>query len=111
MSEEEFDPTMFPVIVVAWHQEGCPACEAFLPTFRAVAAKYAACVPSAVLDANEYTDLADGYWVRATPTVHILRYGRRSPYVLGMTDAESLERMYETVLRGMALHGNACEIA
>jgi thiol-disulfide isomerase/thioredoxin len=101
----------YPVVIVAWSQKDCPHCEEYIPTFRKVAQKYASCVPSAHIDANEYSDLADGYWVRGTPMTMILRYGRRSPYVLdGVATEEQVEAMYQTVMRGFAMHGQECEI-
>lgn len=100
-----------PAVVVAWHQQGCPACDEYLPTFRAVAQKYAACVPSAIIDANEFSREADGYWVRGTPMTMLLRGGRRSPYVLdGAATAEQLDALYDTVMRGYVLQGVTCEL-
>jgi thiol-disulfide isomerase/thioredoxin len=100
----------YPLLVACWYQDGCPACEEFLPRLRAVADRYKACVPTAILDANQFSDDADGLWVRTTPTLMILRHGRRSPYVLGSVSDPEIEQYYQTVLRGMAMGGQACEL-
>jgi thioredoxin-like negative regulator of GroEL len=101
----------YPLLVVAWHQEGCPACSDYLPRFRQVAEHYKSCVQSAILDANQFSDQADRLWVRGTPITMILRGGRRSPYVLdGAVETPRIEALYQTVLRGMTIGGAACEI-
>lgn len=87
--------TEYPVIIVVWGQEGCPACDEFIPRFRRVAKKWARCVPAVVVDAGAYTDAADSFRVQSTPTTMILRHGRKSLFLLdGATDDASIERLF-----------------
>jgi thioredoxin-like negative regulator of GroEL len=105
-----FDFSEYPLVIVSWYQEGCPACEEFVPRLRAIAERYKACISTAILNANQYTEDADALFVRATPTTMILRYGRKSPYQIGAVEDAEIEALYATVLRGLALGGEACEI-
>jgi thiol-disulfide isomerase/thioredoxin len=100
----------YPLLVACWYQDGCPACEEYLPRLRGVAERYKACVPTAILDANEYTEDADGVFVRATPTTMILRYGRRSPYTIGAVTDLEIDQFYQVVMRSLAIGGQACEL-
>ena len=100
----------YPLLITCWYQEGCPACDEFVPRLRAVAERYKRCIPTAILDANEFSDEADQLWVRATPTTMILRHGQRSPYLLSASPDEKIEEYYQTVLRGLAMGGQACEL-
>jgi thiol-disulfide isomerase/thioredoxin len=68
------------VLVAVFVQEGCGACEEFLPRFRALADRYQrAGMPIVVYDAAaqdpELVAWMDGYGVSATPTVLVLRRG------------------------------------
>lgn len=62
-------------VVVVFAQEGCPACEEYVPRFQAVAAQYSAQVPSAIVDASDkrYEQIADTFQINATPTTLVLR--------------------------------------
>jgi len=100
----------YPLLVTCWYQVGCPACEEFVPRLRGVAERFKACVPTAILDANEYSDDADSLWVRATPTTMILRHGRRSPFTIGSVPDDQIEAYYQLVYRNLALSGQSCEL-
>lgn len=94
----------YPAIVVCWKQEGCPACEAFSPVFRAIAKRYESCLPSALLDASDGAVAAwsDAYRVRHTPTVMVIRHGRPSIRRLeGAVSPEQLELFYAYAARGL----------
>ena len=106
----QFPYSDYPVIVISWYQEGCPACEEFVPRIRAVAERFKACIPTAILDANEYSADADHLWVRATPTTMTIRSGRRSPYTIGSVPDDQIEAYYQFVLRSLALAGHVCEL-
>lgn len=101
----------YPLLIACWYQEGCPACEEFIPRLRAIGEHYKACVPTAILDASQFSDDADSLWVRSTPTTMILRSGRRSPFVLASAVGDaSIHAYYQTALRGLAMGGQACEL-
>lgn len=92
----------YPLIVVCWKQEGCPACESFVPKFRRIAQRYSRCVPSAILDCHEHNSLSDGYGVRHTPTAMVIRYGRPSiRRMVSDAPTEQIEQFYAYAVRGM----------
>jgi thiol-disulfide isomerase/thioredoxin len=92
----------YPVIVIVWGQDGCPACEEYTPRFRQVAGQYASCIPSVVIDAERYDQAANHYRIRATPTTMISRYGRRSLYSIeGSTENKQIETLFQYAMRGM----------
>jgi len=91
-----------PVVVLVWTMEGCPACQEYIPIWRQVAAQYAGCIPSMVLDVNQNPKLADAMRVMSTPTTMIVRNGQRSFYYLGgAASAEEVQRLYEAAAWGM----------
>lgn len=96
----------YPILVVVWGQDGCPACAEYVPHFRRVATKYASCVPSVVIDAANFERAADHYRVRETPTTMISRYGRRSLYsIVGDAPESEIEQLFQ-----YAMHGLDCKL-
>ena len=97
-----------PVVVVVFHMDGCPACEAFLPKFRAIAPQYGPLsengpmavtgrgVPSGIYDANKFDPLAERFDIRATPTTLVLRrpYGQLREE--GDLDERTIHRMFQS---------------
>lgn len=91
-----------PVAVVVFGQLGCPACDVYIPRFRAVATRYGRCVPSWVLDSARYTEAADSLGVRETPTTYVLRYGRpASRPLVGDAPEASIEDIFRRAMRGL----------
>jgi len=96
----------YPLLIVVWGQEGCPACEEFTPRFRRIAAKYARCVPAVVVDAERFDSAANHYRIRATPTTMISRFGRRSLYSIeGTAPDDQVEALFQ-----FAMHGMDCKL-
>lgn len=92
----------YPAIVVVWTQEGCGACEAFLPPWREIAAQYASCLPSIAVNCDEYRQAADYYRIRETPTVMVLRYGRPSwRQIKGTATPEEIAAYYQYATMGL----------
>jgi thiol-disulfide isomerase/thioredoxin len=64
--------------MVVFVQPGCPACHAYLPVFRRVAASYPH-VPVHILDVSRpaptLQGLADRCGVQVTPSTHLLHRG------------------------------------
>jgi thioredoxin-like negative regulator of GroEL len=88
-----------PLVVTVWHQEGCVHCEEFLPRIQAIAGLYADCVPTAFLDTNDNSELADVLGVVGTPSVIVLREGKTiKRWGRGLEDRE-LETLYDDVGR------------
>jgi|688.fasta_scaffold1296361_2 thioredoxin-like negative regulator of GroEL len=90
----------FPMVVTVWHQPGCGHCEEFLPRVQATAARFAHCgVPTVLLDATQNVRLADGLNITATPTLMVLRRGKRvQRFDRGLEEGE-LESVYQTLAR------------
>ena len=92
----------YPLLVVCWTQEGCPACDEYLPILRRVAAQYQSCIPTVILRAEDYPGGADMYRIQTTPTLMIMRYGRRTPVaLLGASDEASTDALYRVASRGL----------
>lgn len=90
-------PEDFPVLVLLFGMEGCPACSAFLPVWRRAAAQHPG-VPSFAIDVDDRPDAADYYEVTLTPTTLLLRHGRVLRRLEGegtRANAEKLFRMAE----------------
>ena len=83
------------VLVALFVQEGCPACEEYLPRFERVADRYRrAGMPIIVYDATSTDDelvaFMDRYQIEATPTLLVLRRGPGSRRLDGaLTNAET----------------------
>jgi thiol-disulfide isomerase/thioredoxin len=92
----------YPLILIVWGQDGCPACEEYTPRFRGIASKYASCIPAVVIDAERFEGAANHYRIRSTPTTMISRYGRRSLYSIeGTAPDEQIERLFQFAMQGM----------
>lgn len=65
-------------IVMVVSQDGCGACEDYLPRFEKVAAPYSAAIPIIKLDAAderpEAQQLMDQVKTESTPTTYVLRH-------------------------------------
>lgn len=92
----------YPLLIIVWGQEGCPACEEYTPRFRRIAAQYARCVPAVVVDAGRFDRASDHYRIRATPTTMISRFGRRSLYSIeGSAPDQQIENLFQFAMRGL----------
>lgn len=92
----------YPAIVVVWTQDGCPACEEFLPRWRPVAQQYQGCLPSVAVNCTEYKMAADYYRISDTPTVMVLRYGRASWRKLhGAVTPDEIAAFYQYAAMGL----------
>lgn len=96
-----------PVAVLLWTQEGCPACEEYLPKFRTVALEYAKCLPVIIVDVNAFPRAADVFRVQSTPTTMITRFGKRG--FAGFIDGDGSEDRIRTLF-GAAASGLDCQI-
>lgn len=91
-----------PVVVIVVHQQGCGACEEYLPRFQNIAAKYARCIPHLVVDANDYPEAADALKIASTPTTLVLRHGRMtSRNLTGAAEDADIEKLFVAASRGM----------
>lgn len=91
-----------PVAVICWTQEGCPACEDYLPKFLKVAERYSRCLPIIVADVNQYGHAANEFRVESTPTTVISRYGRRSfRFIDGDAPEHVIENLFYSATMGM----------
>lgn len=91
------------VVVVCVVMQGCGACHEFLPRFRRVAAKYARCVPSMIVNASDpkQAPLADRFNVRVTPTTLILRRPVGQIRLEGAVSNAELERAFMLAARAL----------
>jgi thioredoxin-like negative regulator of GroEL len=105
MSVTIFD---IPVAVLVWTQEGCPACEQYLPKLRKIAEKYSQCVPTIIADVNQFPNAADAFRVSATPYTVISRYGR-PPAFAGFADGDVDEGRIESIYAS-AVTGAECAV-
>lgn len=91
-----------PVAVILWTQDGCPACEEYLPRFLRVAKKYERCLPVIVADVNRFPNAADAYSIANTPTTIISRYGERSfRFIDGDGPEHAIESLFYSAMRGL----------
>lgn len=94
--------TDYPLIVIMWTQEGCAHCEETLPRWRAVAERYAQCLPSVRLEVGEYAAAADLHRIKMLPTVMTMRNGRGGLRRLeGEQDAAAIEHFYALAAMGL----------
>ena len=91
-----------PCAVICWTQEGCPACESYLPKFLAVAEKYKQCLPVLVVDVNLAPGAADAFGVQGTPLTVISRWGKRSfRFIDGDSSEQLIENLFFQATRGL----------
>jgi protein-disulfide isomerase len=100
-----------PVVVLVFHMDGCPACEAFLPKFRAIAPHYGPLsengymavtgrgVPSGIYDANKCDPLAEHFNIRATPTMIVARRQASQLREEGDLDERTIHLMFQSAQR------------
>jgi thioredoxin-like negative regulator of GroEL len=72
---QALDVSQYPIMILVFGMDGCPACSTWLPLFRAAAQRNSD-VPAFAVDCNKQPDAADHYKIRVTPTTVILSYGR-----------------------------------
>lgn len=93
-----------PVAVVVWTQDGCPACQEYLPKLIEVAKRYGNCLPTIVTDVNQYPGAADRFGVISTPYTVISRYGIRPSFggfIDGDGDISRIEAIYSSAMTGL----------
>lgn len=96
-----------PVAVVAWVQEGCPACADYVPRLVEVAKRYEHCIPTLVIDCGQYSKAADFYRVANTPETMIIRWGRKT---LTQLDGDAPTEHIETLYQRAASYGASREM-
>jgi thiol-disulfide isomerase/thioredoxin len=91
-----------PVAVIVWTQEGCPACEDYIPRFLQIAKRYERCLPILIVDVNRFPEAADAFGVMNTPTTFVSRYGQRSfRFLDGDVPEYAIESLFQAALRGL----------
>lgn len=91
------DLNAFPVIILVFGMEGCPACDAFVgPVFRKVAAKHPD-IPAYAVDCNKQTEAADRFGITQTPTTLVIKKGRVTEKFEGGGNAADVERLFRMV--------------
>jgi thioredoxin-like negative regulator of GroEL len=96
-----------PVAVVVFTQEGCPACEEYMPKLLTVAEQYKGCLPVIVADVNKFPGAADVWRIQSTPSTLVVRYGRRG--FAGFIDGDASQERIETLFAGAA-NGLDCAV-
>jgi thioredoxin-like negative regulator of GroEL len=89
-----------PLIVLVVHQEGCGACDAYLPTARACAERWAGCCPTVFIDARANGPLLDRLGVQHTPTTLAVRESRIVDRIEGAADMDRVEEAFLACARG-----------
>lgn len=85
--------------VLAFVQDGCPACEAAKPVVQRLAEVYARCVDTRFVDVNREGLLADAMQVRETPTIMGNVNYHPTIRLIGATDIEQrLNALYLQLL-------------
>jgi thioredoxin-like negative regulator of GroEL len=92
-----------PVAILVWTQEGCPACEDFMPKFLAIAEEYSNCLPIIIADVAKFPGAADVFRVQSTPSTMITRYGRRgfAGFIEGDAPEERIRRLFAAAGNGL----------
>lgn len=83
----------YPALILVFGMEGCPACEAYLPKFRAVAGRHPR-VPAYAAESNEQSAAADRFGVRVTPSTFLTSYGRVLLSFPGEGTVADLEKLF-----------------
>jgi thioredoxin-like negative regulator of GroEL len=92
-----------PVLVILFGMPGCEHCDAFVPRFRAAAARHPEVTAYAV-DSSVQEDAANRYKVRVLPTTVVLSFGRQVERIEGAKSEREAERLFAAAER---LLGNA----
>lgn len=92
-----------PVAIIVWTQEGCPACEEFMPKFMDIAQQYKGCLPVIIADVSMFPRAADLFRVQSTPTTLISRYGRRgfAGFIDGDAPEERIRNLFAAAVNGL----------
>lgn len=99
------DLSQAPAAVILFVLPGCPACHALLPRFRAIAQKYASCLPVVIMDAtrNDYGPVADHFDVVYTPTaIGLTRKRGQVARFHGNVQDHEIERLFQTTVYGLS---------
>lgn len=99
------DLSQAPAAVILFVLAGCPACHAILPRFKAVAQKYAACLPVVIMDAtrDDYGPVADYFGVTHTPTaIGLTRKRGQVARFHGAVADHEIERLFQTTVYGLS---------
>lgn len=85
----------YPVLILMFGMEGCPACEATLPRFVKVRKEFSH-IPAYAIDSNRnsISDVADRLKVSITPTTFLLRYGRIDKRFEGEASVADFEKLF-----------------
>lgn len=85
----------YPIVVVVFGMEGCPACGEYIPRFRQVAQAWGPRVPSFVVEAYAQAEAADFYKISDLPTTLVLRYGAVVGYPhVGAVDTAEIDDIF-----------------
>lgn len=92
-----------PVAILVWTQEGCPACDQFMPKFLEIAKEYSGCLPIIVANVEQFPGAADVFRVQSTPTAMITRYGRRgfAGFFEGDASEERIRSLFSSAANGL----------
>ena len=96
-----------PVAILVWTQDGCPACDEFMPKFSKIAQEYAGCLPIIIADVSQFPRAADTCRVQSTPSTIITRYGRRG--FAGFIDGDASEERIRSLFSAAA-NGLDCQV-
>lgn len=96
-----------PVAIIVWTQDGCPACEEYMPKFMEIAQQYMKCLPVIIADVSMFPGAADAFRVQSTPLTMITRYGRRG--FGGFIDGDGSEERIRSLFLS-AVNGLDCQI-
>lgn len=93
--------TEIPVAILCFTQDGCPACESYMPKLLSTAKRYERCLPIIVVDVHKHPGAADHFRIDSTPTTIITRYGRRSfRFIAGDGDEQLIENLFYSATMG-----------
>lgn len=81
------------MLVILFGMEGCPACEAYLPVFRAVARRHPG-VPAYAVDCNLPGSQADAVGVTVTPTTILFQRGQVVKRFEGEGSRADVEKLF-----------------
>lgn len=92
-----------PVAIIVWTQEGCPACDEYMPKFQRIAQQYSQCLPVIIADVEKFPRAADLLRVQSTPSTMVVRYGRRgfAGFIDGDGSEERIRAMFLAAISGL----------
>lgn len=92
-----------PVAFLVWTQDGCPACDEFMPKFNRIAKDYSRCIPIIIANVEMFPRAADLLRVQSTPTTMITRYGRRgfAGFIDGDGSEERIRSLFTAAVNGL----------